>query len=532
MLFSLEALAKLPGMLRARRIIGWLLAAAVACFAAVLLAVNLYVQSQGTQERIQQELSQRLDLPLRIQRISVTPWGGLTLSGLTISQTNPAAAPPFLAANSLRLHVRFRSIFRGPLVIKEVALIKPQVNWSQNESGKWRVPSQPSDQHVVRRPSSPAPPAPSLPPAPPAVRAPSRGLEIPEPEIKRVKMTDGSFHFLDRANHNVALFDGVEFSSAVREASSLRGETRVAKIALRDRVFLENLQADLRYDPDMLALSDIKARVAKGELQGDFTMQTETKNSPFSVQAHFARVQADELVTQAGGSKDTVRGVLEGALEATGELGDAEALTGTGTIELHGGHVQQFALLVAIGQVLQIEELTQLDLQQAEARYRLAGNSVLIDQLLLRSPNLRLNAAGTVALNGKLALDATLTINDKIRAQLFRAIRENFAATGQPGEYSLPFHIGGTLEKPKTDLMERAVGLDVKNIGGVIDALFGRGKGKKKKNVAPPQSSASPAATSVPSAMPQPTVFSPAPSLPPLTPPALDTSASTPAPAP
>jgi hypothetical protein len=30
--------------------------------------------------------------------------------------------------------------------------------------------------------------------------------------------------------------------------------------------------------------------------------------------------------------------------------------------------------------------------------------------------------------------------------------------------------------------MERAVGTDLKNLGGVIDALLGHGKGKKKKN--------------------------------------------------
>jgi len=52
----------------------------------ILIGVNLYVQSRGTQARIQQELSQRLGAPLRIQRISVTPWWGLKLTGITIPQ--------------------------------------------------------------------------------------------------------------------------------------------------------------------------------------------------------------------------------------------------------------------------------------------------------------------------------------------------------------------------------------------------------------------------------------------------------------
>ena len=39
----------------------------------ILIGANLYVQSQGTQARIQQELSQRLDTTLQVRRISVTP---------------------------------------------------------------------------------------------------------------------------------------------------------------------------------------------------------------------------------------------------------------------------------------------------------------------------------------------------------------------------------------------------------------------------------------------------------------------------
>ena len=73
-------------MFRLRRTIGWLFLVVVAIFLVSLLGANLYVQSQATQERIQQELSQRLKMPLQIQRISVTPWGGLKLSGITIPQ--------------------------------------------------------------------------------------------------------------------------------------------------------------------------------------------------------------------------------------------------------------------------------------------------------------------------------------------------------------------------------------------------------------------------------------------------------------
>jgi AsmA-like C-terminal region len=303
------------------------------------------------------------------------------------------------------------------------------------------------------------------------------------PQIKKIRLSDGSFHFLDREKRNVALFDGVQFSSSMRDITTIRGQVRIDHIALRDRVFLSALRSPVRYNPDELALSALTAQIAKGQLTGDFTMAPQEEDSPFTVHASFYRLQADQLVAEAGGSRDIVHGFLEGTLDATGKIADPDALTGSGTIALQNGHVQQFAVLAALGQLLQIEELTQLDLEQAEAKYHLKGNTVLVDELILRSPNLRLTATGSVSLRGgKLALDSVLAINEKIRSQLFRGIRENFTATSEPGQYALQFHVGGTIDKPKTDLVERAVGADLKNLGGVIDALLGHGKGKKKKN--------------------------------------------------
>ena len=479
-------------MVRVKRLIGWLLATLIACFAATFLGVNLYVQSQGTQARIQQELSQRLGMPLRIQRISVTPWGGLKLSGITIPQANPGIAPPFLEAQDFRLHVRFRTIIWRPLVIKEVALTKPTVVWPQNESGKWRLPMTlrpPEPFPPVAAKETPAAPEPSeadkigsspAPAAPPSTKVVRKSDGAAVPQVKRVNLIDGSFHFLDHQNRNVALFDGVQFFSTMRDVVSIRGETRIAKIALRDRVFLSALRSPVLYDPTQLDLSGIVAHVAKGELQGTFVMQTQAENSPFTVHANFEGVQADQLIAEAGGPPGIVRGVLEGTFDATGNT--ADALAGDGMIALRDGHVQQFSVLAAVGQLLQIEELTQLDLQQAQAKFHLATGRFLIDELVLQSPNLQLSAAGSVTFDGKLALDSTLTINEKIRGQLFRGIRENFIATAEPGRYALPFHVSGTVARPRTDLMERAVGADLKDLGGVIDALLGRGKGKKKKN--------------------------------------------------
>src|SRR6185312_15970343 len=105
-----------------------------------LLGVNLYVQSRETQTRIQQEISQRLGMPIEIKQISVTPWGGLKLNGIAIPQMAVGLPGNFLEAKTFRLRIRFLSIFSQRLVIKEVSLVDPHVVWPQDPDGKWRLP--------------------------------------------------------------------------------------------------------------------------------------------------------------------------------------------------------------------------------------------------------------------------------------------------------------------------------------------------------------------------------------------------------
>jgi hypothetical protein len=489
-----------------RRITLIALGVVIALGAVLLIGVNLYVQSQGAQAKIQQELSRRLGTPLAIRSMSVTPWGGLELSGITIAQTSSADPRHFLEAKTFRLRVRFLSLFSRRLVIKEVLLINPNVVWPQNAEGKWRLPSS----QEVQSPAVSAQQAASVSQsqgenefvetkaAPVVTAAPATPLSASQvpvnskppraeprlavaPEVRRVSVKDGNFSFLDHAGAPLASFSGVDFRTSIRSALALHGDTKVARISLRDRFFLEQLRSLLRYEPDVLELSKISARAASGEINGYFAMQPEAEDSPFTTSVKFRNVLADQIVENAGGPKGMVSGKLEGSFQASGKTADPNALIGSGEIFLRDGRIQQYSLLVLLGQILQIEELQELHLEQAEAKYHLSPGLVTIDEVILRSPNIRLTASGTVAFNGKLKLDSQLAINDRLRGQLFKAIRANFQPTNEPGYSAIDFQVSGTVDRPSTNLMERLVGRD---LSGMINSFFGGGKkerAKKKK---------------------------------------------------
>ena len=508
----------------------WLLAAAVVLAFVVLLAVNLYVQSQGTHQRIQQELSQRLNTPLRLGQISVTPWGGLKLNGITIPQEPGKLGGNFLQAQSFQLRVQFWSLFSDRLVIRQVSLVKPEVVWAQNSAGKWRLPELPpakaSSQSDPRPSPAAAPPPPppdtttaapppavSQPNEPALATAPAPGFT---PEVQRVTLKKGNFTFLDAAGRVVAKFKGLDFRSSFRTASAIKGSAHVDQISLRDRFFIEDLESPLRYAPEALAISNISAQAAGGTISGRFEMELQAPDSPFTAEVNFRDLEAEKLMTNAGGPAGMIQGRVEGFLNAAGKTADSNALTGHGEIVLRDGKLQQYSLLVALGQILQIDELMQLQLDQAEVKYHISPGVVTIDELLLRSPNIRVTANGTVSFRGKLRLDARLALNDKVRRQLFAPIRANFQMLPEPAGYAaVDFKVSGTVERPKTDLMDKLVGRDLRDLGGVISSLFGHPKKKKKPaaqatppapspndNVEAAVSAASPSATITPSPAP------------------------------
>ena len=473
--------------------------------AVVFLALNLYVQSQGTQVRIEQELRQRFGASLKIGRISVTPWSGLKLTGIRIAQETTGTTGNFLEAKNFGLRIAFFSLFSRRLVIKEVSLVSPNVVWPQNSDGKWRLPdirheqteaaliapapeTSPGEQpQNEESPAATASPTPSprkmkAPQKPPAEEKPHLTSPFVS-EIHKVSLSDGTFRFLGRANEPVANFEGVGFKAVISSALALKGNTRVARIALRDRFFVQQLKSPLRYDENGLDLSQISAHVGGGDVTGRFTMQPETEESPFHVDLKFRGVQADQIITEAGGPSGVLQGKIEGSLQTEGKTTDPDALAGTGEIFLKDGQLRQYNLLVALGQLFQIEELQQLHLDQAEAKYHLSPGIVTIDQLVLRSQNIHLSASGTVNFRGKLHLNSRLAINEKVREQLFKPIRANFQPTEEPGYSAVAFEVTGTLERPKTNLLEKVVGRDLKDL--VNSFLGGKGektdKPKKKK---------------------------------------------------
>ncbi|MEI8341885.1 MAG: AsmA family protein, partial [Verrucomicrobiota bacterium] len=145
-----------------------------------LLAANLYIQSKPTQLKIERKLSETLRMPLEIRRTSLTPWGGLSITGITVPQAQPESGGHFVEAQECSIHFQLLPLFQRKLVIDGILLDEPKVVWTQNASGRWVFPETaslpaPEPSPVAEQPAVPME-------TPSASPAPESSPAVPSPE--------------------------------------------------------------------------------------------------------------------------------------------------------------------------------------------------------------------------------------------------------------------------------------------------------------------------------------------------------------
>lgn len=452
---------------------------------AAVLSANLYIESKDSQARIERKLSRVLHAPVKITATSFSLWSGLRVNGVTIPQEEELQSQGnFFEATSFSATFDYFPLLSRKLRIQKINVIKPQLAWYQSGKGKWRVPSTPAKPAVADESAR-------LSAAPP--KKPVKPFDI---SIDKLLLSDGDFRFFDHKQNSLFSFLGVNAEGHLVSPAQMNGSAESATASIRDAINLQHIRTEFSYGDKILQLKPIRAKVAEGNFSGEFKIETASQEKPFALKAEFNNADVNRLITDAGGASGQVTGLLSGSLELTSNTHKMKDFTGKGKFSLSRGRVQQYDLFAMLGQALQIEELTQLNLQQAELEYRFSEGKILVDQLLLQSPNLKLTGTGTIRTDGKMNLNARLTINQTISRQLPGFVAENFhpAEGADAGLQFIDFDVTGSVAKPRTNLLELAVGKKIeREMGGFFNALFGSKKRKEPKKPEEPKKQEQPA---------------------------------------
>jgi uncharacterized protein involved in outer membrane biogenesis len=462
----------------------------------LLVGTYLYTGSQGVRERLETILSQQLRVPVKVTALHYTPWSGLVAQGVAVKPpSGESATGASLDVPRISARVAWWPLWSHRLVVEQLAFIEPSLLWVQNAEGGWDLP--------VERRSKEAPalaeeriPQPQASPAPAPVPTPSASSAQPSAKphrlsrlefmIRWARIENATLRFVDREGENVAVLEGVNVDCPHGVRGDIEGLLSIRKATLRDGLTLEDLTTPFALKGGALTLSPLEVRLAGGTVKGRMTATSLKKFAPYTLDLMVDGVDLHMLQTQIRGDQPACKttGTLHGSLDIYGYLGHKKSITGVGQIRLYNGRMAQIPLLQMIGKALGIEELSNLELQQAQLDLRAGEGKVNVDSLVLDSPNLSLTGTGTSNFNGKLNLDTRLAASSRVTRQLPQAVEANFQPVPGSDRKAISFHITGTVDRPQTDLMRVLVGQKIENeLINVFRTLTG--KPKKKSTVTP-----------------------------------------------
>lgn len=450
-------------------------------WAAAILFLNIYLQSEAVQTRLRDTISREVGAPAQIRQTYYTPWSGLTISGLTIP--GPSGFKfPILEVQKIHLRLDLFALAQGQLVVKSLSFLSPTLAIRQaepqaeppepvpaNESPVLtalpsdHLPGDASGLVQTQLPSSPLKPRQQMPPA----------------QIQSFHVQNGRAAFFNTKGKKILQIEGVFVSAGHHVKKQFKGSYRIARAAFWDSINSRDFSGTFEWDSGHLSLPDIQATLADGPLTGQLEW---LPDNSFGFTAQVANASLQKLIADSGVNANSTQGLLNAKIALEGIAGKPESFNGTVEVNLLEARMEPIELIRQLGELLRVDELRMLALKNAEAVFSIRDSRVTVEELQLTSDNLMIDATGTAGFNGDLDMSARLHVNDKLRKETHGLLGKNFQPSETEGYRHMPFSITGSLNRPKSDLLDKMVGLRIgQDVGGLLKNLLRTPQKQKNK---------------------------------------------------
>ncbi len=481
-----------------------------ALYATVVLCLNIYLQSSGVQFKLRQAVVRATGVEPVISQTYYTPWSGLTVSGIKIPQSGDAKKP-LLSVRSVNCQVSLSSLFRGQVLLNDITFEHPSLLLVQGQSAIWPDGAAMPLQNREKRPSpasQPSPqiapaqqPSPSLPPSPDTgSSAPATPASKAEPKTKatrpvlleNVRIIEGQAAFYPAQGGRPIRLDGLSVEAKVSPDVAACGSFRIKVATLSESVRQKDITGQFEYLDGKLKITNLQAAWANGTVMGDIEICNEP--SPFFTASLTAEnVALQKLAEDAGFSAEGTQGLLFAKANLQGIPGQAESFTGEASANLTEVRMQPIDPLRQLGELLRINELRVLELRNAQTALTIRDGKILVDRLELETANLLMDASGEARFDGFLDLDARFHVTQKLLKESLGFMGSKFQTSDREGYAHMPFSITGSMSRPKSDLLDKLVGVRIgDDVGGLLKNLLRMPKKEKKKKENQPAATPAP----------------------------------------
>jgi hypothetical protein len=222
-------------------------------------------------------------------------------------------------------------------------------------------------------------------------------------------------------------------------------------------------------DGSALSIPDLAAKSGGGHIAVSAKATFAEPGIPFEVKASLQNV--DLARTNAETPSLRLGGIADGNLDLHGTSLKSAAVSGSGSLHLKDGFFKGLSLLQLLGQIFQINELANLKIRQGDAQFTISDRKIHLEPLILRSDDLAFQASGPLDFDKRLALQARLGLPERLlKSKNFQGFLDRFSPPDAEGRRSIDFQITGSLDKPRTNLVEKIVS---EGAGNLLQQVIG-----------------------------------------------------------
>jgi type II secretion system protein N len=444
----------------------------VALFLGGAWFLNRWLQSPKMHVHIERELSKATRVPLKFESLSISPWGGISATGISV----PDVKGNFFEASRFTARYKVSSLFAGTLVFSEINVDGPKFVVTQQSDGGWKAPPLPADLQAEldakKKPKSPkAKPEKDAAPATPKPTSTPKPKKGPDVLISKLQISGGAAELYDQNGAPFATLSEIKLILPNITEEKFEGMMSVGYAVLYGKLAMRDIRAGVSHSEEKGFISpNFSAAVGGGKLSGSFATMPQRGTEfgmPYSGRLTLVDVDVARAATEAGAEPPNLTGTLSGNLTLKGVGNHRSQMQGKGSVILKNGTFREIEMIRQLGEFLNLEEVAQFGIQDATLDFQIGNDRLFVQPLTIVADPLVLSATGSSRLDGKMNLDAVLSVDEEFLAKRGQ-IAGQFGPVDANRRRSLKFDVNGTWTKPKSNLLERVTGTTDKTSQKII----------------------------------------------------------------
>ena len=427
--------------------------------------LNTFIHSEAFKREVETRAGQSLGGTVQIDSIDFSLFSGVKLHGL-VTQMDAAHADGqgAVAARIEQVNCSYSlwQLLQRKLALTAVTLDKPDIILTRQPPSEVQPPA----------PANPSATGTATPATTPG------GSAAPfEFVLDSLRINDGSLSVRDATGTSLAELHGVQVTAKTagfEEGQDITGRLKIDQVTLPPNVMITSFSTPFTYRPGTAEVKPFDAAAFNGWLAGDYVLGS---SGPSLLDVNAKGVDVAQLAQALNPSSP---GKISGSLDLQSKWRGIETgqIDGEGDAQLHDGKLEGMPLLHELAVALRVKELESPNLKQAQTHFQVAGGRTHFTGLQIDAGIFQMTGDGTIFPGGGLSADMVLIFT---RDSMNRIPKEvaMFFVQRQDGSASIAFHLGGTVDRPQTDLATRIFlqAAPVKNaLNKALDRFFHKHK--------------------------------------------------------